>query len=56
MEGKYALSDVFFSLSLRAQILSNQSRKQGLIYSIESLLSQKHLSNKVISVYWLTVE
>lgn len=37
----------FLSLSLRRQMLlflkcSNQSHKQGLIYSIQSLLSQKH--------------
>ncbi len=48
MEGKYAMSDDFFPpLSLRLQMLiflkySYQSHKQGLIYSIQSLLSQKH--------------
>jgi len=35
---------------------SNQSYKQVLIYSVQSLLSQQHPSSKVISVYWLIVE
>lgn len=50
MEGKYAVSDDFFffpSISLRLQMplsvkFGNWGHKQGLIYSIQSLFSQKH--------------
>lgn len=48
MEGKYAMSDDFFPPSFIKAAnaaffvkCSNQSHKQGLIYSIQSLLSQK---------------